>query len=151
MIARGATETVDPQLEGGLELVRRLLVSLHVPLDVAQRQAEALRARERDPGSERARVVDELLRGAPGLDVAWVHVTPESEVVGRTLGETRLRTRTGVSAVAIARDQDVLPNPSPSTRIREGDSIAVIGAREQIDAAVRWLTELHPPRDPSEA
>ncbi|UJR80182.1 cation:proton antiporter [Sandaracinus amylolyticus] len=151
VITRGATESVDPQLEGGLELVRRLLVSLHVPIAVAQREADVLRVREQRRSSERARVVDEVLRGAPGLEVAWVRVQPESEVVGRTLAEAQLRTRTGVSAVAIARDEDLLPNPSPSTRLRAEDSIAVIGARAQIDAAIRWLSELHPPAGASEA
>ncbi|AKF07230.1 cation:proton antiporter [Sandaracinus amylolyticus] len=150
VVALGASESVDPQLEGGLELVRRLLVSLHVPLEVAQRQADALRIREQRHSSERARVLEQLLRGAPGLEVAWVRVQPESEVVGRSLAETQLRTRTGVSAVAIARDEDVLPNPSPTTRLRADDSIAVIGAREQIDAAIRWLTELRPPVGTSE-
>jgi TrkA domain protein len=52
--------------------------------------------------------------------------------VDRPLGETRARTRTGASIVAIVRDEDVLASPGPAETLRAGDVLIVIGTEEGI-------------------
>jgi TrkA domain protein len=74
----------------------------------------------------------ELTRELPGLEVGRVHVQPDSPYMDRPLGETRARSRTGASIVAILRDKEVLPSPEPAEMLRAGDVLVVIGTEEGI-------------------
>jgi TrkA domain protein len=60
--------------------------------------------------------------------------------VDRPLGETRARTRTGASIVAIVRDENVLASPGPAEMLREGDVLIVIGTEEGI-AGVKQIVD----------
>jgi TrkA domain protein len=74
----------------------------------------------------------ELTREVPGLEAGQVHIRPGGPFVDRPLGETRARTRTGASIVAIVRDEDVLASPGPAETLRAGDVLIVIGTEEGI-------------------
>jgi TrkA domain protein len=74
----------------------------------------------------------ELTREVPGLEAGQVHIQPGGPFVDRPLGETRARTRTGASIVAIVRDEDVLASPGPAETLRAGDVLIVIGTEEGI-------------------
>ena len=53
-------------------------------------------------------------------------------------GDTRARTLTGCSIVAIVRDADVVPSPAPADQLRAGDVLVAIGSSdglEQLDPA----------------
>jgi TrkA domain protein len=82
----------------------------------------------------------ELTREVPGLEAGQVHVEPGSPFVDRPLGETRARTRTGASIVAIVRDENVLASPGPAEMLREGDVLIVIGTEEGI-AGVKQIVD----------
>jgi TrkA domain protein len=74
----------------------------------------------------------DLTREVPGLNAGQVEVTAGSAFAGRTLGETRARTRTGASIVAIVRAEDVIASPGPEQQLREGDILVVIGTQQGI-------------------
>ncbi|WP_229820901.1 MULTISPECIES: TrkA C-terminal domain-containing protein [Streptomyces] len=74
----------------------------------------------------------DLTREVPGLGAGQVEVRPGSPFAGRPLGETRARTRTGASIVAVVRGEDVIASPGPAQRLRAGDVLVVIGTREGI-------------------
>ena len=57
---------------------------------------------------------------------------------GRPLGETKARTRTGVSIVAVARSGAIHPSPGPDFVLAAGDLIAVVGT----DAAIEQLAAI---------
>ncbi|KAB1192842.1 potassium transporter TrkA [Haloferax sp. MBLA0076] len=60
----------------------------------------------------------------------WVEVSPDSDVAGKTLGESDLRQATGASVIAIERDDEVITSPGGETPIEAGDTLIVIGPRE---------------------
>ncbi|GAS95820.1 TrkA domain-containing protein [Mycolicibacterium canariasense] len=74
----------------------------------------------------------DLTREVPGLDAGQVHIPEGSPFVDRPLGDTRARTRTGASIVAIVRDEEVLASPGPAEPLRVGDVLVVIGTEEGI-------------------
>lgn len=82
----------------------------------------------------------DLTKEIPGLDAGQVEVGPESPFAGRLLGETKARTRSGSSIVAIVRDDRVLASPGPDEALRAGDVLVVIGTADGI-AAVRHIIE----------
>jgi TrkA domain protein len=82
----------------------------------------------------------DLTKEIPGLEGGQVGVGDRSPFAGRPLGETRARTRTGASIVAIVRGDEVLASPGPAEVLEAGDILVVIGTADGI-AAVRHLLE----------
>ncbi|MBW1596784.1 cation:proton antiporter regulatory subunit [Streptomyces sp. JJ38] len=77
-----------------------------------------------------------LQHGDIELDLVSERVTVDahSPFRGRLLGETRARTRTGASIVAILRRTGALPSPGPDFRLEAGDELLVVGTRQGVDA-----------------
>ena len=82
----------------------------------------------------------DLTKEVPGLDAGQVEIGAESPYAGRELGQTRARTRTGASIVAIVRDEQVLASPGPDEVLHAHDVLVVIGTADGI-AAVRHLVD----------
>ncbi len=139
----GVNDVVRPELEGGVEIVRRTLLDLDLPVSDVQRYAEIVRREGLDeterPSADRARLLDQLVGASEGLEVTWIEVEPGNAIAGRTIGESGLRKRTGASIVGIARGQAVQVNPGPDDRIDAGNRLAVIGTMAQTQAAARVL------------
>jgi TrkA domain protein len=77
----------------------------------------------------------DLSREVPGLASATIDLPGGSRFDGRTLGETRLRTLTGVSIVAVVKQDAVVPSPTPREILLGGDSLVVIGTEQGIERA----------------
>ncbi|MFC6764447.1 cation:proton antiporter regulatory subunit [Natrinema soli] len=60
----------------------------------------------------------------------WYGVAEEAEVAGQSLAESNIRERTGVSIVAIQRGETLISPPTPETVLEIGDTLVVIGDRE---------------------
>ncbi|MEU3648789.1 cation:proton antiporter regulatory subunit [Lentzea sp. NPDC034063] len=82
----------------------------------------------------------DLTKEVPGLGAAQVVVPATSSHAGKPLGQTRARTRTGASIVAIVRGEDVLASPPPDEVLRPGDVLVVIGTHDGI-SGVRQIIE----------
>lgn len=74
-----------------------------------------------------------------GLVAERVELSSTSYWNGRPLGETRTRTETGVSIVAVLRRADAVPSPGPEFRLAGGDVLILVGTREGTDAAAAIL------------
>lgn len=107
--------------------------ALSVPLD--DEESEALAGLL--SGTTMMHRVEDVTR-LPGLVSARLVVEPGSRYDGRTLGDTRARTRTGCSVVALVRAGEVLGSPGPEQELRGGDVLVVIGT----DAGVGQLSDL---------
>jgi TrkA domain protein len=83
-----------------------------------------------------AQLTDEH-RDLPGLHTRQIPVGPPFD--GRTLGDTALRTRTGVSVVAVMRAGHVHPSPTPDFTLTAGDLMVTVGTTEGLDHAVKIL------------
>ncbi|NUB92470.1 cation:proton antiporter regulatory subunit [Haloterrigena sp. SYSU A558-1] len=61
----------------------------------------------------------------------WYNVAESAEIAGQTLEEADIRDRTGVSVIAIQRGDDLISPPTPETVLQVGDTLVVIGEREE--------------------
>ncbi|WP_165063694.1 cation:proton antiporter regulatory subunit [Marisediminicola senii] len=77
---------------------------------------------------------------AAGLATEQLVLPATSPYAGARLGDTRARTRTGTSIVAIVHNADVIPSPRPDTPLLAGDTVIAIGTRAGLDALSRLLT-----------
>ena len=82
----------------------------------------------------------DLSREVPGLQSARFPIAPSSPFDGRTLGDTRARTLTGCSIVALVRDADVIPSPGPEAGLRAGDVLVAIGSATGLEQLDRRLS-----------
>ncbi|TDD46945.1 potassium transporter TrkA [Nonomuraea terrae] len=62
-----------------------------------------------------------------------------SPYAGRSIGEARVRTRTGASVVAVARAGSLFISPAPDFVFAPGDLVVVMGSTEGISAAADIL------------
>ncbi|PTR26697.1 potassium/proton antiporter regulatory subunit (CPA2 family) [Rhodococcus sp. OK519] len=78
-------------------------------------------------------------RDLPGISTRQLPIVENSPWDGRTLGETAMRTRTGVSVVAVMRAGQVAPSPNPDFTFTEGDLLVAVGTQEGLDHAAKIL------------
>lgn len=74
-----------------------------------------------------------------GLATEGIAIEPGSPFVGRTLGDTAIRTRTGASVVAVVRGDDALASPTPDFRFHARDRLIVVGTRPAVLAVQKLL------------
>ena len=69
------------------------------------------------------------------LKLAQIPVAGKPSLIGCTLLQTRLRSRTGATVIALIREDGILlENPPSDTELGSGDSLVVIGEEPQIRA-----------------
>lgn len=86
-------------------------------------------------GSQVTQSLTELQQRVEGLAIDWLGLAGGWFAAGRTIADTQMRRRTGVSIVAILRAEQTIPSPEPSEELRAGDTIVVVGTPEGIEAA----------------
>ena len=135
----GADYIVHPELEGGLELVHHTLLSLGYPLQEVHQYAEAVRRDHYDTNlssAEEHRSMHDLQIALKGIEIIWMELVPNSPLVGRSLAEADIRSKTGASVVALVRGGQLSANPKSMTIFEAGDRIGVIGEKDQIEAVL---------------
>jgi TrkA domain protein len=80
-----------------------------------------------------------LREQAAGLRTEQISLPAGSPYVGRPLGDTRTRSRTGASIVAVLRQGGVIASPGPEFVFAAGDVVVVVGTRAGLDEVSRIL------------
>jgi hypothetical protein len=75
-----------------------------------------------------------LRRARQSLEIEWMIVPASSPIVGQSIGEARIRQRTGASIVALMRSSETLSNPGPETVLKMDDIVGVLGTLSQREA-----------------
>lgn len=82
----------------------------------------------------------DLQQQIEGLAIDWLSVDAETPYAGKTIGDARIRTRTGVSVVAVIRGDQAHPAPGPDFRVETSDTLVVVGTPEGIKSVSEILT-----------
>jgi TrkA domain protein len=77
--------------------------------------------------------VTDLPAALDGIDAVHMPVPIGSPYAGRPLGDTRARSRTGTSIVAVLRDNRLITTLTPDFILQRGDMIVAVGHRAGID------------------
>lgn len=139
----GAYHVIHPELEGGLQIVRRTLLELGLSLRKVQQYTDAVRSDQYDPAintDEERHFLNELLIASDNIGLSWVPLGENSELFEKTLVDAKLRERTGASIVAISRASKLIANPKSQTVLMKSDLIGMIGSDEQLDKAKKLLS-----------
>lgn len=74
------------------------------------------------------------------LEVEEMKIAPHSSLVGTTLRESQIRSRYGVTVVAIRRNNGTISNPKPDEMLYANDVIIVLGTKEQLEKLEKEAT-----------
>lgn len=138
----GAQQVIHPELEGGLQIVRRTLLQLGYSLGRVQEYADTVRSDHYDLSintEQERQLLNDLLSASDNIGIAWVKLEVGSTLVGYTLAEANLRAKTGTSVVAILRDRELITNPEPQAVLCARDLIGLVGEGKQLNAAQEAL------------
>ena len=134
----GAQQVIHPELEGGLQILRRTLLELGFPLSKVQEYADIVRSDQYDftVNTEQERqLLHDLLSASDNIGIIWLRLEADHPLVGRTLAEANLRARAGASVVAIMRGRELITNPEPQAVLRAKDLVGLVGDQAQLNAA----------------
>ena len=147
----GAHHVIHPELEGGLQIVRRTLLELGFSLRKVQQYTDAVRSDRYNLAintDEERHFLNELLVASDNIGLSWVPVDETSPLVGKTLVDAKLRGTTGASIVAISRENKLRANPESGTILRKGDVVGLIGSDENLNDAKKVLTRASSAKTP---
>lgn len=134
----GAWEVVQPEFEASLELSTHVLMGMGLPISTVQREVHTIRrSRYLDlrPLREPRTVSRELKVAVQDMNSKWYALPDGAPLAGMTLEESNLRRLTGVSVMAIKRQQGAeLDYPNGQTALEEGDRLLVVGEPEELSS-----------------
>ncbi len=74
----------------------------------------------------------------------WLKLEEDSPLVGTTLQSSEIRARTGVNVIAVIREEGSILSPPPDLQIESGDTLVVMGHRDQVDQFLASFSTLRP-------
>lgn len=122
LLAAGASEVVAQEFEASVEIIERVMKVFSAPAISGTRDA----------------AVAALPKG---LRIQSLAIPEKAWVVGRTLAESGLRSRTGATLISVSRDDQTAVHPLPEHRLAEGDVLGLLGDPDQIASARRLLVQ----------
>jgi len=142
LLRLGADEVIPEEFETSIEIFSRVLREYGVARDVIRRQVEAVRTDAyqmlRAPSLPHVGM-SEIAEALAGASTETLVVGADSAAAGKTIGELKLRSRTGATVIAVVRDGHTDINPGAEHSFRAEDVIVILGTPEQIDLAIEQI------------
>jgi CPA2 family monovalent cation:H+ antiporter-2 len=131
----GANKIIPEEYETSIEIFTRVLVKYLIPKD----EIEKLIVKVRSEGYEMFRSItheslklSDLKLHVPEFEISALRVEQGTSLIGKSLAQTNLRKKYGVSVLAIKRDVQVISNPEGNTIVNAEDILFVLGNPEKI-------------------
>lgn len=141
--ALGVYEVVQPKFEAGLEITRQAMLHLDLTPNEILLFTDSIRHDHYAPLYEahpNYHLMHHLHQAERMIDLNWIELAEDSPLVGHSLAECAIRTKTGASVVAIYHDEKVITNPSRGHLFVAGQRVGVLGSGEEM-AAFRRLAQ----------
>jgi CPA2 family monovalent cation:H+ antiporter-2 len=140
----GANIVIPEEFETSIEIFARVLAHYNVAREDIDRLVAEIRSSHYQalrPGDQRPRLTLSSALGAmPQMHVERIALAAAAPVVGQTLAETGLRSRTGALVLAVRRGESDLATPDANFKLAAGDVLVVVGQPQQLRGAYSLLT-----------
>ncbi len=139
----GVSDIVLPEFEAGIEMTRQSLLHLQVPLTEVHQYTDNLRQEiyaHSIAQDEDYRVLSQLRSAEHQFDLQWIRLGKESPIAHKSIGESEIRKRTGVSVVGVVREKQLRPNPDADFVLLPDDLIAFIGNKSSREAFLHMVS-----------
>jgi CPA2 family monovalent cation:H+ antiporter-2 len=138
----GADQVLTEKLDIAIDLFNRILLKSEYPKNKVTRILKNIRDMilgvfsERDITSQ-STIFDEFSK----IGISPVTIKSNALADGKSLIELQLRSRTGVTLVAIKRGIEIIEHPIPKEILKSGDIVYLLGDQEQIESAITLFNE----------
>ena len=141
-LLRLGADDVIPEFETSIEIFSRVLREYGIARHEMQRQVEAVRGEAyqmlRAPSLPVVQARD-IAGALAGASTETIIIGSDSGAAGKTIGDLRLRSKTGATIIAVVRDGQTDINPGPELRLRTEDVLVLLGRPEQVDLAIEQI------------
>lgn len=137
----GASDVIPEEFETSVEMFTRVLYRYLVPQVKVEHFIEEIRAENYQMLRKRSKVQSSLAdvnKHLSALDASAMLVEKGSELIGKTLAETALRRKHGITVVAVLREGETLVNPGADFVFKEGDTAYVFASVDRL-INIGWL------------
>jgi CPA2 family monovalent cation:H+ antiporter-2 len=131
----GANEVIPEEFETSVEIFTRVLTKYLVP----RNDIEKFIAEVRSDGYEMFRSptiswpsLSDLSFHFPNIDICTLQVSDKSSIIGKSLAQIELRSKYGVTLLAIRRDSSILTNPGGDTQLSANDILILLGEPDKV-------------------
>jgi CPA2 family monovalent cation:H+ antiporter-2 len=137
----GANQVIPEEFETAIDLFERVLSNFLLPQD----EIDTTIARIRDDHygifyEKKDNEKFNILKEIPNIEIVALRINERSTLSGKTLAESELRKKYGVTLVALKRNNHLLEHPSSNTRFVNGDIAYILGKPEQIANATNLFS-----------
>jgi CPA2 family monovalent cation:H+ antiporter-2 len=139
----GANQVIPEEFETSVEIFARVLQEYHIPRNVIALQIDMIRRehyRTLRGLHLQGKGLGELSQFLAGTTTDTFLILEDSPAVGKSLGETELRTQSGVTVIAVVREGKSMHNPGADFRLEAGDVLVLLGSHKELDQANQILT-----------
>jgi CPA2 family monovalent cation:H+ antiporter-2 len=130
----GANEVIPEEFETSVEIFTRVLSKYLIPKDEIDRFTNEVRA----DGYQMFRTLSydaascsDLRHCLPDIEITTLRIDETSPLVGKTLGETEMRKRYGVTILAVRRNGTTISNPNVNLTFAANDIVFMLGKPDQ--------------------
>ncbi len=132
----GANEVIPEEFETAISLFERILTKLLLPYE----EIERIIARVRDDRygifyDKKDNGKYNILKEIPNIEIVALKIHQGSLLEGKSLLDSKLRNKFGVTLIAIKREDKLIEHPNSKTMFLTGDIAYIMGKSEQITNA----------------
>jgi CPA2 family monovalent cation:H+ antiporter-2 len=131
----GANEVIPEEFETSVEIFSRVMRNYMLPRDEIEELISEIRADQYDmlrTLSQEAGTCTDFRACLPELKLASLRMPADSPLTDKTLAQTEMRKKFGVTLLALVRDRETFFNPAPDIVFRTGDVLFLAGLQQNI-------------------
>lgn len=135
LMALGADEVIPEEFETSIAILSRVLQNFFVPIDEIEELLRSIRADNYELFQTQSHFPSTIKPiNIPEFNVTCVRIDADSgKVVGKSIGEAKVREKFGVNILAISRNNEMKYPISPEDKLLQHDFIYISGNNISID------------------
>ena len=141
LLRLGADDVIPEEFETSIEIFARVLTHYGATRADVDKLVDQIRASQYE--ALRGGVYPALgaVAGVPQMALERIRLPADAALVGKTIAQSGLRSKTGALIISVRRGADDIAPPVPTFRLAADDLLVVVGQPEQLRAATQILTK----------
>jgi len=134
----GADDVIPDELGSSVEIFTRVLTKYKIPSDHIEQLVSVLRTEGYEmirPRYSETTLFSDLNENLNEIAVKTLVIGEKSSFVDRSLIQTEMRKKYGLTVLVIKRKNDTIYNVDPETILKTGDKVVVVGDKQHLAAA----------------
>lgn len=137
----GASQVIPEEFETAIDLFERILSNFLVPQNEINSTIARIRDHQYGIFYEKKEIEKyNILKEIPNIEIMALRISDQSTLSGKTLAESELRNKYGITLVALKREDHLNDHPNSNTRFQKGDIAYIFGKPEQIATAINLFS-----------